>query len=241
MSILCYHAVDPAWESPLALPPPLFAAHVEWLASRRRVVPAERAAAAMSRRGALPRGMAALTFDDGYAGLHDHALPVLSRLRVPATVFVVAATLTENKTVDWVDDPPAHELRTLDREQIREMQDAGVAFGSHSLEHRDLTELTYAACVEDLKTSRAVLEGILGGPVRMLAYPRGRHDESVRRAAAEAGYEVAFSLPERREPVTPFSVPRAGIYRGNRLGVLRVKSARYYVPLRSAISSYRRS
>ncbi|MDQ3982603.1 MAG: polysaccharide deacetylase family protein [Actinomycetota bacterium] len=241
MSILCYHSVDPEWDSPLAVSPALFAAHLAWLSSRRRVVPAERAAAAMSRRGSLPRGMTALTFDDGYADLHRHALPVLSRFGVPATVFLVAATLTEGRSVDWVDDPPAHELRTLDRGQIREMRDAGVAFGSHSLEHDDLTALTYEECVADLKASREVIEDVVRGDVRLLAYPRGRHDASVRRAAAAAGFEAAFSLPERKEPVTPFSVPRAGVYGGNGVGVLRVKSARFYVPLRSAISSYRRS
>ena len=233
MSILCYHSLDPGWSSPMAVPPRLFAAHAEWLTASRRVVPAEVAAAAMSYRGTLPRGMAAVTFDDGYSDLHQHALPVLARLRLPATVFVVAATLGGGKEVDWVDDPPAHPLKTLDRGQVREMQDAGVTFGSHSLVHADLTGLTYERCVEDLTASRTVLEDVLGRAVGMLAYPRGRHNEDVRRAAAAAGYQVAFSLPETREPVSPLSVPRAGVYPHNGIRTLRAKTASGYVAART--------
>jgi peptidoglycan/xylan/chitin deacetylase (PgdA/CDA1 family) len=39
-------------------------------------------------RGARMRDAAVITFDDGYVGVHRHALPVLQDLQVPATVFV---------------------------------------------------------------------------------------------------------------------------------------------------------
>jgi peptidoglycan/xylan/chitin deacetylase (PgdA/CDA1 family) len=229
LSILCYHSLDPGWASPLAVPPGVFATHASWLARNRVVVPAARAAAAMSWRGTLPGKMSALTFDDG---LYDRALPVLARHRLPATVFLVAATLSDGMPVDWVDDPPRHALRTLRVDQVLAMKDAGVTFGSHSRAHLDLTTLSYEACVADLKGSRETLEDVLHAPVTLLAYPRGRHDPDVRRAAAAAGYEAAFSLPEGAEDVSRFSVPRAGVYPHNGTATLRVKTARSYVPLR---------
>ncbi len=232
MSILCYHSLDPGWASPLAVPPGVFATHAAWLARSREVVSAERAAEAMSWRGTLPGKMSALTFDDGYADLHEHALPVLARHRLPATVFLVAATLSDGKAVDWVDDPPAHELRTLIADQVLEMQEAGVTFGSHSRSHLDLTTLSYEDCVADLKESRHTLEDVLRGPVTLLAYPRGRHSPDVRRAAAAAGYTAALSLPEGIEEVSRYSVPRAGVYRHNGTALLRVKTMRSYVPVR---------
>lgn len=232
MSILCYHSLDPGWASPLAVPPGAFASHAAWLARNRDVVPAERAAAAMSWRGTLPGKLSALTFDDGYDDLYENALPVLARHRLPATVFLVAATLTDGKAVDWVDDPPAHELRTLSAAQVLEMQEAGVTFGSHSRAHLDLTTLSYEDCVTDLRGSREALEDVLRRPVTLLAYPRGRHDPDARRAAAAAGYEAAFSLPEGAEEVSRFSVPRAGVYGHNGTAVLRLKTMRSYVPAR---------
>jgi peptidoglycan/xylan/chitin deacetylase (PgdA/CDA1 family) len=235
LSILCYHSLDPGWRSPLAVSPERFAAHVEWLARKKIVVSAERAAAAMSPRGTLPRGMAAVTFDDGYADLYAHALPVLARLRVPATVFLVAATLTDGQPVDWVDDPPARALHTLSAEQVVAMQEAGVSFGSHGRAHLDLTQLSYEECVDDLRGSRESLEDLLGRRVTLLAYPRGRHDAGVRRAAAAAGYEAAFSLPERAEEVSRFAVPRAGVHPHNGLATLRLKTVRGYVPARTRL------
>src|SRR5205807_4952068 len=116
----------------------------------------------------------ALGFDDGFADVYTYALPILRRSRLPATVFIVAQTLTSGgRAVDWVDDPPSWPLETLSREQILEMRAAGISFGSHSFSHRDLTTLTEDECVRDLRTSREVLEAILGEAIRLLAYPRG--------------------------------------------------------------------
>ena len=234
MSILCYHAVDDAWASRLVVSPGSFEVHCKWLAGNRTTVSAATAAETITRRGSLPRSAAAVTFDDGFASLYDHALPILRRHSIPATVFLVAATLSEGKQVDWVDDAPEAPPPTLTREQILEMQDAGISFGSHSYAHADLTQLGETECVHDLKESREFLEDLLGGPVTLLAYPRGRNNERVRRAAGRAGYTYAFSLPEVAEPVTPYSIPRAGVFPGNEAAALRVKTARWYVPLRKS-------
>jgi peptidoglycan/xylan/chitin deacetylase (PgdA/CDA1 family) len=199
------------------------------------VVPLQEGVGRLDRAGRLPRGTAALTFDDGFSSLYDHAVPVLARYRLPATVFLVAQTLTPSgQRVDWVDTPPRDELSTLSLEQVREMQEMGVSFESHSYSHADLTRLTFDECVRDLRESRELLETLLGGPVRLLAYPRGRHNEAVRSAARRAGYSHAFSLPETREPVGPYSVPRVGLFHGNGVRALRVKTARPYLAVRTA-------
>lgn len=244
MTVLCYHAINPTWPSPVSVHPVSFAAQCRWLAAHRTVMPLEAAVEQISPRGLLPRGRAALTFDDGFASVHEHAWPILRRHRLPATVFLVAQTLSgAGQEVDWIDTPPPHESRTLSTDQVREMQDAGVTFQSHSWCHADLTQLSHAECVTDLRDSRELLESVLDRRVSMLAYPRGRHAPHVRAAAQAAGYSQAFTLPEGPEQVGAYALPRVGIYRRNDLRALRVKATRPYLAVRTSgtVRSVRRT
>jgi peptidoglycan/xylan/chitin deacetylase (PgdA/CDA1 family) len=235
MTILCYHSVDPDWNSPLAVTPEAFAQQAEWLARSRRVLPVADALPRLDASGRLPRGEAALTFDDGFAALHEHVLPVLTRHRLPATVFLVAETLTPaGRPVDWVDTPGTAPLSTLTRDQVLEMQDAGVDFQSHSWAHHDLTRLSWDECVRDLRESREFLSDLLGRAVTLLCYPRGLHDADVRNAAEVAGYTHAFALPVGPEQPGDYAVPRVGIWRGNGPAAVRVKAARPYLTVRTS-------
>ena len=235
MSILCYHAVDPSWESRLSVPPTLFERQCKWLARHRKVVPLERAAAAARPSGALPGATSAVTFDDGLASLYEHAWPVLQRHGIAATIFLVAETLTQSgREVDWVDEPPAGGLVTLTRDQVLEMRAAGIAFGSHSYAHRDLVDLSDEECRRDLSRSKEVLEDLLGEPVRMLAYPRGLHNERVHVAARRAGFEYAFGTSKPPEVRGPLAIPRIGVYPGNPPVSLWLKSSSLYPPVRTS-------
>lgn len=65
-----------------------FAREMEHLAAHHRPVSLDALLAGLRAGEADPRAVA-VTFDDGYYGVVAHALPVLRRLRIPSTVFVV--------------------------------------------------------------------------------------------------------------------------------------------------------
>lgn len=235
MTILTYHAIDPGWRAPLSVSPALFARQLTWLHRSRPIVPL--GDAIPGRGGVGPTGAIAVTFDDAFTSVYEHAIPVLERLGIPATIFLIAKTLdpdADGFEVDWVDRPPAHPLRVLDATQVKELQAAGVRFGSHSYAHRDLTALGYEACLEDLRRSRAVLEDLLDEPVTTLAYPRGRHDETVRRAAADAGFEWSFGLAVPERIAGPQAVPRVGVYPADTPLSLWVKTRGWYGRFRAS-------
>lgn len=235
MTILCYHAVDPGWQAPLSMPPSAFRRHCEWLARHRAVVDLEEAARKMDARGRLPSGLCAITFDDGLGSVFDNGLPALVDYGLTATVFLVAGTLgPKAQPVEWIDDRPRGSLPALTLDQIEEMAAHGVRFGSHSYSHRDLTSLTEDECFKDLHDSKQLLEDVLGRPVPLLAYPRGLHDEAVRRAARRAGFTHAFGTARRRPSPSRWGIPRMGVYSGDGDLKLRIKSSRSYASTRTS-------
>ena len=235
MTILCYHSVDPRWQSSLAVHPDDFERQCAWLWASGRVAPLGQLLERRPLRGPERHGSLALTFDDGLAELYDHAFPTLRRFRLPAVIFVVARTLTgARQPVDWVDTPPAWPLKTLTVDQVLEARSEGLQIASHSYAHQDLTQLSEQECLDDLRLSREVLEDVLREQVRWLAYPGGRHAAHVRRAAQRAGFSHGFTLPDAREARGPFSIPRVGVFPGNGVLGLRAKTSLAYLPIRTS-------
>ena len=108
--VLCYHNVIPdgdagLWGSlGLHMPRAAFARQMRWLAANYTVVPLQQFVDRLIGGESL-RGTAAITFDDAYAGVYEHAWPLLQDLQLPATVFVVAQAPGRDADFWW--DHPA--------------------------------------------------------------------------------------------------------------------------------------
>ena len=100
-------------------------------------------------------------------------------------------------------------LYPLDWPMIEEMRRAGFTIGSHTRSHALLTRETDATVAEELRTSRLRLETELQAPVEHLAYPDGRFDDAVVRAAITAGYRYAYTICSHRHVKHPLmTIPR---------------------------------
>lgn len=167
------------------------------------------------RRGehSLPEHAFVLTFDDGFTGVHDFAAPILKKLGWPATVFLVAGKL--GGLSDWAvtTDEPMHPHPLMNAVQLRKLAEQGFSLHAHSLQHHDLTTLDASHLAQDLRDSRALIADIHGLAPRFLAYPYGRHNETVRSAAQCAGFTSAFSVE------SGFNRPGENAYRLRRLDV----------------------
>jgi peptidoglycan/xylan/chitin deacetylase (PgdA/CDA1 family) len=73
-------------------------AHVAFLAGRFELATMSRAVEVLSGRAAAPRDLAVLTFDDGYADVLEHGLPVLQEFEAPATVYVSSGVIGEARS-----------------------------------------------------------------------------------------------------------------------------------------------
>jgi peptidoglycan/xylan/chitin deacetylase (PgdA/CDA1 family) len=122
------------------------------------------------------------------AGLINAALKPLSEEARVALIEGLALMLG----VDLPERPPA-EYGAINWRQAREMADAGVEIGSHTLTHPILTGLGDARLREEVAQSRERIQTALGREVETFCYPNGDYDARTRREVARAGYRLAVT------------------------------------------------
>jgi peptidoglycan/xylan/chitin deacetylase (PgdA/CDA1 family) len=116
--ILCYHNVVPAnagklGDPGLHVPSDRFERQMRWLAAHYTGVDLHAFVNRLAAGDSL-RAVAAVTFDDGYAGVFEHAVPILRALALPATVFLVAGAVGRSAGF-WWDQPEIVEFATPGR------------------------------------------------------------------------------------------------------------------------------
>jgi len=94
--------------------------------------------------------------------------------------------------------------KALGWDQVREMSNDGIEFGSHTVTHPILTMLDDVSLSRELEQSRKHIEQETGLPCTTLAYPVGRpfaFDDRVIQAAKSAGYTLGVSYISGSNPV----------------------------------------
>jgi peptidoglycan/xylan/chitin deacetylase (PgdA/CDA1 family) len=220
--VLCYHAISDDWPAALAVPGDDLEQQVRGLL-RRGFEPTTFSRAIVDEgRGAT----LAVTFDDAFRSVYERAFPILSRLGIPATVFVPSAHAGDGSPMvwpgidRWAGTPWKEELIGSTWDELRTLADAGWEIGSHTRSHPRLTALSEVDLRNELRGSREDCERELRRACNSIAYPYGDVNARVAAAAAEAGYTAGAALPGRFEGSldSPDRLrwPRVGIYRGDR-------------------------
>ena len=186
---LLYHRVGSAVDGvhrDLTVSPDIFARQMHWL-DQRGYTPISPTAwyEWCSGRGPLPRKPILITFDDAYADLPMHALPILCRHRFTATIFVVTRRL--GGVSDW---DPVH-LPIMSAQEVHQWSRVGIEFGAHGRTHRDLSTLSQRDLHSEVVGSRKDLEQLVGRKVDAFAYPFGSQSEAARGVVSET-FELGF-------------------------------------------------
>jgi len=212
-TILAYHALGESRREDdvhnLFLEPAIFERQMEHLAANKRVVPLDEVTSGRARG----RGCIAITFDDGYRNVAEHAAPVLTRLGLPATIFVPTAFLGARNT--WI-EPTSCDVDIMTMEELRALETDGISVESHGHGHIDYEVANAEEARDDITRSRDILSEGLSKEVRHLAYPYGRSSARSRAVAKELGLTAAYSIDRRHEgafswervQITPLDGPR---------------------------------
>lgn len=102
--------------------------------------------------------------------------PALTRLSVPATLFVCVSDLTPP---DWV--------------TLRELKASGWEIGSSGMALSNLTDLSYAEQQAAIVGARRILEDQLGEAPRIFSYPFGAYDATTVSVVRDAGFVAAVT------------------------------------------------
>ena len=205
--ILTYHSIAKG-DSPIRIPPALFAEQMEWLKANAAVVPLANIVKALVSGAASPPRAVALTFDDGFRDFAELAAPILRKLELPATVFLPTAYC--GGANDWPGQPKWVEPQPLmDWAQIRELAAQGISFGAHTRSHCVLTKVGSKQAEEEIKLSRSDIEERAHTTVTHFCYPYGAWNAAVRISVARH-YEGACSTAAGvvARGADPYALPR---------------------------------
>jgi peptidoglycan/xylan/chitin deacetylase (PgdA/CDA1 family) len=211
--ILMYHSIATAPNEAtraLSVAPEAFREQMALLADLKFTpVTTADLAKAWREGGPLPGSPVLITFDDGYEGVHRHALPVLAGHGFTSTLFV---------STGWIRG--AHDTgggldTMLDWDQVRDLAGAGVEIGGHSHTHPQLDQLADDALWFELLRCREIVADELGTRPVSFAYPYGYSSRRVRRTVRQAGFgqslAVGNALAHRRQG--PYALQRVTVRR----------------------------
>lgn len=158
----------------------------------------------------IPKQAAVLTFDDALVSIYEHAFPFLKQQAIPFTIFVIAGLIGSES--NFSRHGPEHRLRHLEAGQLRELIKSGlVEIGAHSYNHVRLTQIDENALLQEICTSKEVLEETLNVEVPYFAYPWGNTNAAVAQKAKGAGYRLAFTTQKKKitsRNIDPLLLPR---------------------------------
>jgi peptidoglycan/xylan/chitin deacetylase (PgdA/CDA1 family) len=149
-------------------------------------------------RKPLPPGAVLITFDDGYRDNLECAAPVLRKYGYPAVQFVPLAYVGDGLPLPHEESLASRGVinRTVDWDELRELEANAIRIESHGISHRPLADLEIDEAAREIVISKLRLEERLGRPVRAFSYVKGSeaHYKPVHLSLVrQAGYDVAFT------------------------------------------------
>jgi peptidoglycan/xylan/chitin deacetylase (PgdA/CDA1 family) len=135
---------------------------------------------------------------------------------------------------------PANNLM-MTSQQVQAMRDAGMQIGAHTVSHPILARTDSKTAREEIANSKIVLESLLGEPVRIFAYPNGKHGADYNEEHIKIVRSLGFSAALTTNPGSArghtdlYQLPRFTPWDRSRIkfGIRLLGNFRHSVPVRS--------
>ena len=224
--VLCYHGISETWPASTSVRPDDF--------ERQLSAFARLGYSGSTLSGALtsPRSGKTLvvTFDDAHSSVLSLAAPAMARLGIPGTVYVPTRYPDSDRPMGWdgydmwLGTEHEEELRCMSWEDLRGLEAKGWEIGSHTRTHPRLSRLKDEEVAVEISNSRTDCEEHMGSACTSIAYPYSDYDERSIRAAGDAGYRFAVTVPRGPRAALPLEWPRVGVYQGESARRVKVRA-----------------
>jgi peptidoglycan/xylan/chitin deacetylase (PgdA/CDA1 family) len=99
-------------------------------------------------------------------------------------------------------------------DEVSEMSQAGIAFGSHTHNHRILTQAPVGEARREIEDSRDMLAAKIGKRVTTFCYPNGNYNSELMHLVADSGFQIAVTTERGRVDLagSPMAVNRLMIH-----------------------------
>lgn len=165
---------------------------------------------ALQNHQLLPAKSVVLTFDDGYEDAYTSAFPLLTKYGMTGTFFIVTGRVGQPDYLTW--------------DEIRQMHQAKMEFGAHTVHHAYLTMTTRSRAFLEIWLSKVTLEFYLGQPINIFAYPYNDHNPAVVDLTKLAGFRGAciVNFHQGDTPDNLYEIPRVSILAGESMNTFKI-------------------
>ena len=158
----------------------------------------------------LPKKSVLITFDDGYYSVYKYAYPILERHGMKAIIFLSSNFINGGKNPEKVtlcspsiksnlnalkdikQNPDSY--LPLSWNNVHFLKSRGYSFGSHMMNHANLSKLSDLQLAKELKASKKKIELKINKNVFALSYPSGGYNcKVINFLKNKTNYKLAFT------------------------------------------------
>ena len=229
-TLIQYHHVNNKTPAVTSVTPQQFAQHLELIESLDfQVLPLAEIISSIENNTDFHKKTLAITFDDAYTSIYEHAYPLLKKRSWPFTIFVNPKAIDEG-----------HSLQ-LSWTMLKEMQSNGATIVNHSHEHNHLLKRLdgedkqqwQTRTKKDIQLAQARLEEKLDIQHKWLAYPYGEFDNDLQSLLADMSFlgfsQQSGAINKSTDMLAIPRFPASGVYANTNTLKTKLLSKPFYV------------
>lgn len=120
-----------------------------------------------------------ITFDDGLESDYKTAYPLLLKYKIKGIFFLITDFIGKPNHLNW--------------DQIGEMNENGMIFGSHGKSHKIMTKISHREARHELSYSKEKIETRIKKEINSFSFPYGYWNRDLIQTAEDVGYKYIYT------------------------------------------------